>query len=1790
MVSAIYVTTGVINEKTKQVADLEAQNIANYVANAIAETVATKKSMPNSDYSITLDLPHKIAGKSYNIEVNESTVYVTTSDGSVRKSCSTFTRDGADNNILPSKVFSDEWKINISYDKSDFSYKFDFGTGDSFSHSPVDAGYFPVYDTTSSETWDFGSQSYRIPIRIANPSSDDLYNIPVKIVLNSSNFNYDYANVVPYSNPGDLGGGGGDIITATKMKSNLEFYDSAANSITITAKILPDNKLYWYQRNISINKDINGDDKDLISIELEVPNNGGPDADYIKADDFINYPITLDGGARKANCIQYTTTADPHLGQATFYLSDVANSLLPTGDGSAPKVTINGYFKDLGEFEAEFYPMIKYGDIYVDQNGGADYTTIQEAINNAKSGDTIYIGLGDYYESITLDKKVNLVGQIAHIYPGGSIALPNIYGDSSKSYYIHVDSNVDGANICCLNVGNSGTESTTRMDGIQLDGCSNVRIAGCWISNNPGDGIDIYNDAQWNIVKDCILSNNNGVYTGVYYSKGTGVRIYESQTKNNLIINCDIKQIQSDNGKGIFIYQGASYNVIDTCRVHDSYHDAITGKSKFRDGILISSCRSEDDPDGVAPIYNTIKNCIVEDYYDSTYEQTNNDNLNGIDMSTLPGGSNPPELNNVENCIIRNIEGCGFTQLSSNNNKIINCDISDCFVGIWMAVSNDNLIKGCKIHDIKYVGWKSEIDPYWSSQGDGIHIDRSSAHNKISYCDIRNNGGDGINIANRYVEGGTQGTIVEYCNITYCSLTSPVSIGGIYMWRASDTTIKYCNISVNAYDGIVITGPAIFGETNTIQYCNFIANANDGIHLDIGATNNVITRNNFFCNGIDRVNYRGVGIYVGPRLGVILNNDICRNNFINNLGSFPFYNRQSQEHELLGWIQPDAVDDTDYTNVPGLGNNWDNRRIDSKDPPTMGNYWTNYYNPLWGKNPYGTSEYYKIWYDADTYNEARSDTDEYPRGPTPAPPHSNIPFVNPNVIYVYPHGWVPEPPLSEYMTDDIQDAINHLMPGGTIYVVEKNPYEISQSITIDKSLKLIGINWDQKSPGKPVILCADDFPDDSPVIMITAATTVSPDTENPLPDRFDETIYIENIEIDGNNKASQGIFEQLSTVPPIPVSISGCEISNCKEDGIYITNNNVIVDQCVLHSNTGSGIYIDGRNSNKITRCTFKGNGDGIKLEDNGDPFFPQNNLIQDCIFTAYGATGNTNGIHLISAGKKDNGNTIDGCYIESCTNCGILIEGVSKYNIIKSCKIESCAYGIKIGASLSNNQIYYNEFRITKTSDGKNAVSSNGANTWQDTLGLKGNYWDDYTGLDNDFNGIGNTPYNIEGGSEKDNRPIGGKRPIEGEIDYSIEYWNPHGESVILLKMNLQKNSNKDIYLYCGSSNQEIRKLSTTSNDFRILSYPDQTPIEKGEIYPPEMGGLGIYASEPADPDDPIAYTHTKSEAMYVFEVRLKFDEGTTTNQANIILLTGGTFDYIATIYKNSDGQNELYIHKRDSSDPTNPTFTRLKGPINLPNSLDHWIRADSFIYLSKNKYRGGGSSYSTTNFADISSYLYDFVSMSEEGKISNREHDPPDVPILSGFLRIGCGLIPTLPTSDDAKINVDWVRLRKASVVEPIVTIGSQECKYGEWISSSNIVGVDRSKSSDDPFKPGPVLCDYHESENPATFRVKGLDNGKYTISVTMGDNTATCRGMTVKVEDTSHLYDTLIFSGTLSGQFETKRSTITLQGGIGNSKSDLLFTFSPLLPPTQPLDPQNKWTVNSITIEKEEGVKIS
>jgi len=111
--------------------------------------------------------------------------------------------------------------------------------------------------------------------------------------------------------------------------------------------------------------------------------------------------------------------------------------------------------------------------LYVGGGGPNNYTTIQGAIDDANSGDIIFVydDSSPYHEYVVIDRSINLVGENKEttVIDGGGI------GDV-------VNITADNVTICSLNIQNSGY-------------------------NNKDAGVHIWSD--YNIIIDNIVTENN---------------------------------------------------------------------------------------------------------------------------------------------------------------------------------------------------------------------------------------------------------------------------------------------------------------------------------------------------------------------------------------------------------------------------------------------------------------------------------------------------------------------------------------------------------------------------------------------------------------------------------------------------------------------------------------------------------------------------------------------------------------------------------------------------------------------------------------------------------------------------------------------------------------------------------------------------------------------------------------------------------------------------------------------------------------------------------------------------------------------------------------------------------------------------------------------------------------------------------------------------------------------------------------------------------------------------------
>ena len=164
---------------------------------------------------------------------------------------------------------------------------------------------------------------------------------------------------------------------------------------------------------------------------------------------------------------------------------------------------ITGGFVTLFVVENEIFEMsVEAAVIYVDDDGQANYTSIQAAIDNASSGDTIYVWEGWYNEDIIINKSLTLIGN--------STINTTINGTGTTDIvYITADW-VNITNLSVINKYNS------IYAGVKVDGGNNCKICNINCSKN-GYGIYLLN-ADYSILKNnnCFDNSWSGIQIGYW--------------------------------------------------------------------------------------------------------------------------------------------------------------------------------------------------------------------------------------------------------------------------------------------------------------------------------------------------------------------------------------------------------------------------------------------------------------------------------------------------------------------------------------------------------------------------------------------------------------------------------------------------------------------------------------------------------------------------------------------------------------------------------------------------------------------------------------------------------------------------------------------------------------------------------------------------------------------------------------------------------------------------------------------------------------------------------------------------------------------------------------------------------------------------------------------------------------------------------------------------------------------------------------------------------------------------
>ena len=506
---------------------------------------------------------------------------------------------------------------------------------------------------------------------------------------------------------------------------------------------------------------------------------------------------------------------------------------------------------------------------YVDDDGGKDFTNIQDAIDFAKAGDTVYVYTGTYYENVVVDVSITLEGE-----------------DRDTTI-------IDG--------GDSGVVVTITKDW--------VNMSGFMVTNSGSSGGDAG-------IK--VTSNYNKIFENNCSNNNDGISLYDSN--NNTLINNNV----SNNDYGISLGSSNNNKILDNINIINSFNGIhlhyssrnilANNKASNNDGGIHLTESSNNNTIRNNTVYsNNFNGIILHECFNNTL--TDNNFLNNSGGISLDKSSNNKLINNTAN----SNNFCGIRVTESNNNIISDCNISNNGNGIDISdSSNKNTIhhnyfinneKNANDEGSNY--WDDDTDDtgdgegnYWDDysgidanedgigdtpyeipggdnqdrypfMGEGkktLFVDDDGGQDFEKIQDAIDAAGDGDTV---YVYAGTYYENVEVdksINLEGEDMDTTIIDGG----GNADTVlitagwVNLCNFSIrnSGFEWWGDSGIGIGSEKNNIYNNNIFENVN-GVYF-YEASNNKLWNNNIKNNG------NGIVLHES------LNNEVIDNNISNN--------------------------------------------------------------------------------------------------------------------------------------------------------------------------------------------------------------------------------------------------------------------------------------------------------------------------------------------------------------------------------------------------------------------------------------------------------------------------------------------------------------------------------------------------------------------------------------------------------------------------------------------------------------------------------------------------------------------------------------------------------------------------------------------------------------------------------------------------------------------------------------------------------------------------------------------
>jgi parallel beta-helix repeat protein len=512
-----------------------------------------------------------------------------------------------------------------------------------------------------------------------------------------------------------------------------------------------------------------------------------------------------------------------------------------------------------------------------------NYTSIQEAINAAAPGDTIYVNNGTHYENIIINKTITLVGKNPETTIIDGSTLTSSY-DSTVSIY--------GANARDVIVSNFTIKGSADAWGVYLFGTPNSTVENNIITNNHG-GVNADASDNSTFVNNTIMNN---LYEGLLFFESSGNTMRNNTIRENL------------------------YNF----GIEDSVFDDDIDESNLVDGKPIYFLRNQTGITINPTTYPKIGYLALINCSDTTIENLSlSNNLNGIILAQ----TNNASLTN--NTFATNAEGIGL--YDSTNNTLKSNNVTNNLKGIVLTNSPNNTLRSNNLtanyEHIRVNG--GQLADFLQDIDASNIVDTKLVRYMINQT--------GLTIAPNTFPNTGYLALVNCQNITAQTLSlqnssllvaysqnSTIAQNNITGGEMSLQHASYVNMSANTLVGCDSAITIADSYNCTITMSNMTESYNEGLYLTSSA-DNLIMKNNIAENliGIDLDGSTdntivGNNVTANKDYGILLTssdyNMIYHNNFINN--AVPGW--QAVCSEQLGSYANDTWD----AGYPAGGNYW----------------------------------------------------------------------------------------------------------------------------------------------------------------------------------------------------------------------------------------------------------------------------------------------------------------------------------------------------------------------------------------------------------------------------------------------------------------------------------------------------------------------------------------------------------------------------------------------------------------------------------------------------------------------------------------------------------------------------------------------------------------------------------------------------------------------------------------------------------------------------------------------------